>query len=143
MDEKLISLKSEKINSPKEAIIESGRLLLENGNIKENYINKMIESYEKNGAYIVIAPRIAMPHASYKDGVIKAGFSILTLKEPIEFGNKENDPVDVIIGLASGSTEEHIENIKKITEVFANNKKIETIFNATDKEDIIKLFEEE
>ena len=108
MDEGLISLKSEKIHSSKEAIMEAGKLLLKNGNIEENYIDKMIESYEKNGAYIVIAPRIAMPHASYKDGVIKAGFSILTLKEPVVFGNKENDPVDVIIGLATGSNDEHI-----------------------------------
>ena len=143
MREGLILLKSEKVYSPKEAIIEAGRLLLKNGNIEENYINKMVESYEKNGAYIVIAPRIAMPHASYKDGVIKAGFSILTLKEPVMFGNKENDPVDVIIGLASGSMDEHIEIIKKITKVFTNNKKIETVFNAVDKEEIIKLFNEE
>ena len=143
MDEGLISLKSEKIHSSKEAIMEAGKLLLKNGNIEENYIDKMIESYEKNGAYIVIAPRIAMPHASHKDGVIKAGFSILTLKEPVVFGNKENDPVDVIIGLATGSNDEHIEIIKKITKIFTNNKKVEIIFNATDKKDVIKLFEEE
>ena len=88
MNEKLISLKMEMIKSPQEAIMESGKLLLKNGNIKDEYIDSMINSYKKNGAYIVIAPRIAMPHAREKDGVINAGFSILTLKEPIKFGNE-------------------------------------------------------
>ena len=143
MNEKLISLKMEMIKSPQEAIMESGKLLLKNGNIKDEYIDSMINSYKKNGAYIVIAPRIAMPHAREKDGVINAGFSILTLKEPIKFGNEENDPVDVIIGLASGNSEEHIEIIQKITEIFSNKEKLEVIFKTTDKKEVIKLFEEE
>lgn len=143
MSEKLISLKMEMVKSPQEAIIESGKLLLKNGNIKDEYIDSMINSYKKNGAYIVIAPRIAMPHAREKDGVINAGFSILTLKEPIKFGNEENDPVDVIIGLASGNSEEHIEIIQKITEIFSNKEKLEVIFKTTDKKEVIKLFEEE
>ncbi|MBP9477513.1 MAG: PTS sugar transporter subunit IIA [Sebaldella sp.] len=143
MNEKLISLKMEMIKSPQEAIMESGKLLLKNGNIKDEYIDSMINSYKKNGAYIVIAPRIAMPHAREKDGVINAGFSILTLKEPIKFGNEENDPVDVIIGLASGNSEEHIEIIQKITKIFSNKEKLEVIFKTTDKKEVIKLFEEE
>ena len=143
MSEKLISLKMEMVKSPQEAIIESGKLLLKNGNIKDEYIDSMINSYKKNGAYIVIAPRIAMPHAREKDGVINAGFSILTLKEPIKFGNEENDPVDVIIGLASGNSEEHIEIIQKITKIFSNKEKLEVIFKTTDKKEVIKLFEEE
>ena len=143
MSEKLISLKMEMIKSPQEAIMESGKLLLKNGNIKDEYIDSMINSYKKNGAYIVIAPRIAMPHAREKDGVINAGFSILTLKEPIKFGNEENDPVDVIIGLASGNSEEHIEIIQKITKIFSNKEKLEVIFKTTDKKEVIKLFEEE
>ena len=133
----------EMIKSPQEAIMESGKLLLKNGNIKDEYIDSMINSYKKNGAYIVIAPRIAMPHAREKDGVINAGFSILTLKEPIKFGNEENDPVDVIIGLASGNSEEHIEIIQKITKIFSNKEKLEVIFKTTDKKEVIKLFEEE
>ena len=35
MNEKLISLKMEMIKSPQEAIMESGKLLLKNGNIKD------------------------------------------------------------------------------------------------------------
>ena len=141
MNEKLISLKMEMIKSPQEAIMESGKLLLKNGNIKDEYIDSMINSYKKNGAYIVIAPRIAMPHAREKDGVINAGFSILTLKEPIKFGNEENDPVDVIIGLASGNSEEHIEIIQKITNHFAHHLKDDGIPTDESLELIKKVFQ--
>ena len=84
-----------------------------------------------------------MPHARPEEGVLKAGFSILTLKEGVEFGSAENDPVDLIIGLAANNSNEHVEVIQKITEIFSDNEKRETIFNAENKEEIMNLFKEE
>ena len=74
-----------------------------------------------------------------KDGVINAGFSILTLKEPIKFGNEENDPVDVIIGLASGNSEEHIEIIQKITKIFSNKELLKDWEKTTTNESKLKM----
>ena len=142
INENMIALK-ESCKTPEEAVIRAGELLLKNGNVTQNYIDAMVKSYKVNGAYIVIAPRFAMPHARPEEGVLKAGFSILTLKEGVEFGSAENDPVDIIIGLAANNSNEHVEVIQKITEIFSDNEKRETIFNAENKEEIMNLFKEE
>ena len=136
INENMIALK-ESCKTPEEAVIRAGELLLKNGNVTQNYIDAMVKSYKVNGAYIVIAPRFAMPHARPEEGVLKAGFSILTLKEGVEFGSAENDPVDLIIGLAANNSNEHVEVIQKITEIFSDNEKRETIFNAENKEEIM------
>jgi PTS system ascorbate-specific IIA component len=139
ISENVIALKEE-CKTPEEAVSKAGELLLKNGNVTQNYVDAMVRSYKVNGAYIVIAPRFAMPHARPEEGVLKAGFSILTLKTPIEFGSIENDPVDLVIGLAAANSDEHVEVIQKITEIFSDKEKSETIFNAESKEDIMKLF---
>ena len=61
----------------------------------------------------------------------------------MEFGSAENDPVDLIIGLAANNSNEHVEVIQKITEIFSDKEKRETIFNAENKEEIMNLFKEE
>ena len=53
----------------------------------------MINAVEELGPYIVIIPHIAIAHARPSDNVLKNGISLITLKEPVEFGNKDNDPV--------------------------------------------------
>ena len=91
-----------------------GKLLNQFGYVEESYIDAMVETYKEFGSYIVITKNVAMPHARPEKGAIKSGFSIIRLSKPLNFGNKENDPVSLVIGLSSISNDEHIENIKKI-----------------------------
>ena len=142
INKNMIALK-EDINTPEEAIKKAAELLFESGYITKEYIDAMLETYKVNGAYIVIAPKFAMPHARPENGVIKSGFSILTLKEGVNFGSKDNDPVELIIGLAASNSDKHIEVIQKITEIFSNKEKTELIFNTTNKDEIINIFWEE
>lgn len=44
---------------------------MNNGCIKESYIDAMVNTVKNMGPYIVIAPGIAMPHAAPEDGVLK------------------------------------------------------------------------
>lgn len=97
-----------------DAITKAGMLLLDRGYIQNNYIDEMIETYKKYGPYIVITKNVAIPHAKITGGSIKSGYSIIRLKKPINFGNIDNDPVKIVIGLSSKDNDEHIDNIKKI-----------------------------
>ena len=60
----------------------------------------MIETVEKMGPYIVIAPGLALAHSRPSEAVLKTGLSWVRLSTPVKFGNKANDPVSLVIGLA-------------------------------------------
>lgn len=88
----------EKVGDWKEAIRIGAKPLLENDSIEDRYIDSMIEMCKKYNAYIVLADRFAMPHASHECGVKKMGVSLLVVKEPVDFLGK---PVQVILTLAA------------------------------------------
>ena len=72
------------------------------------YTDQMIETVEKMGPYIVIAPGLALAHSRPSEAVLKTGLSWVRLSTPVKFGNKANDPVSLVIGLAGHDENEHI-----------------------------------
>ena len=68
------------------------------------------------GPYIILAPGLAMPHARPEEGVIKASFALVTLKEPVTFEG-EDEPVSVFIILAGSDSDRHMEGLMEITQV--------------------------
>ena len=66
--------------------------------------------------YIILAPGLAMPHARPEEGVIKASFALVTLKEPVTFEG-EDEPVSVFIILAGSDSDRHMEGLMEITQV--------------------------
>lgn len=125
--------------TPEEAIREAGVLLEKNGYCTSRYIEKMIDSFNLYGDYIVVDEHIAMPHARPEDGAIKSGFSILTLKEPIEFGHEDNDPVSIVFGLVGATSDDHVNTIRKLATLCDSKEFIATLMNSTSEQEIINL----
>ena len=98
-----------------EAIRYAGKLLMDNGFVEEEYIDGMIDIFNEFGPYIVISEGIAMPHSRPETGALRSGFCVVRLKKPIEFGNEENDPVKLIVGLSAKDDESHLEVIQFIS----------------------------
>ncbi len=110
-----------------EAIRIGGALLKDVGAISQNYIEEMVKSMKTLGPYIVIAPGIAMPHARPEMGVNKLGLSLITLKQPIFFGNPNNDPVKLVLCLAASNETEHIEAMAELVSLLSDAQKIKNI----------------
>ena len=89
-------------------IWESGKLLVEKGDITEEYIKAVIDNVNEVGPYIVITKGVALPHATNKIGVIRTSMSFVRLKTPVNFGNKSNDPVKYIFMLATTDATPHL-----------------------------------
>ncbi|ATD54297.1 PTS sugar transporter subunit IIA [Clostridium chauvoei] len=121
------------------AIYEVGDLLLKAGKVEEKYIKAMIDTVNEMGAYIVMANGVAMPHARPENGAKDIGFSLITLKNPIAFGNEEYDPVRVIIAICALDHNSHIELLKDIMLLLEDDDFIEKINNCKDKVEIINL----
>ncbi len=93
----------------KDAIRKGGSLLVNSGCCEERYIEAMITSCVQNGPYFILAPGLAMPHSRPENGVLKTGYALVTLKKGVEFGDEENDPVDVLIFMAARDQATHTE----------------------------------
>jgi|SRR5699024_2327199 len=117
----------------------SGDLLVKAGLATETYTEAMIEGYKKVGPYIVIAPGIAIPHSRPENGAIKSGFSLVRLKNPIEFGHDKNDPVKLVCAITGVGNNGHIEMLQKIAVILGDSEKYEQIVHANDFNEISKI----
>ncbi|MCR2822923.1 PTS sugar transporter subunit IIA [Lederbergia panacisoli] len=127
--------------TPEKAIRIAGNLLADNGYVEKRYVEAMVESFEKNGPYIVIAPQIAMPHARPEDGVLEACISMIKLETPIPFGSTPNDPVKLVFALGASDSEEHLKVLKKLMNLLGNKEAVEQLKAATSYESIRGLIE--
>ncbi|GAB3526027.1 PTS sugar transporter subunit IIA [Photobacterium alginatilyticum] len=104
----------------REAIKLGTDMLIASGAVEQSYHDAIIRSVEKLGAYIVIAPNFAMPHARPEDGVNRTAFALVTLKEPVFFDGEE-EPVDVMVTLAGSSSDQHMEGLMEVTQVLEDD----------------------
>ncbi|GAL17715.1 PTS systemIIA component [Vibrio maritimus] len=54
--------------------------LLEQGKVEASYLEAIKAKHEEIGAYYVLAPKIAMPHARPEDGVNEAALQVTVFK---------------------------------------------------------------
>lgn len=123
-----------------ESVIKAGELLVENGIVRADYVIRMVRTVHELGPYIVIAPGLAIPHARPDESVIRSGISIVTLKKPVDFGNKTNDPVSLVIGIAGHNDESHLANMQVIADIFEDEGTIMKIVACQDKQLIADIF---
>ena len=84
-----------------DAVREAGRLLVETGCAKPQYVDAMVRTVEELGPYIVLSKGLAMPHARPEAGAQKIAMSLVLLKNPVNFGNKNHDPVEAVFALCA------------------------------------------
>ncbi|SKC69987.1 BglG family transcription antiterminator [Maledivibacter halophilus] len=124
-----------------DAVYKGGKILLDKDYITPRYIHGIINKIKEIGPYIVIAPGIALPHARPEEGVKKLSMSIMTLKNPVEFGNEDNDPVNLIITLAAIDNETHLKALSQLMGLLNNSEDVKKILNAKEKKEVIKILE--
>lgn len=118
------------------AVRESGAALVASGATDEAYTDEMIATVEQLGPYIVIAPGIALAHARPSPAVHRAGMSIVTLRDPVAFGHRDNDPVHLVVGLAAPDDEGHVTALATLAEFLADEGRREALSTATDPADV-------
>ena len=121
------------------AIELAGDLLVASGRVTPEYTNAMIEVLESHGPYFVIAPGIALAHSKPADSVLSTGLSLVTLAEPITFGNDANDPVKLVFGLCAVDHDSHIELLAELSALLSDNETVNILLNAVDSEQIREL----
>lgn len=140
LDESLVQFESS-VRNWEEAIVKSAKPLLDGDYIEQGYVDAMIESVNEYGPYIVIAPRVAMPHARPETGSKKIGYSILKLEQPVAFSEEAEHEVELLIALSCVNAESHIELLQFIVEVLSDEVKFENALKASSKQALIDIFQ--
>jgi mannitol/fructose-specific phosphotransferase system IIA component (Ntr-type) len=128
------------VSSWEEAIRAAGKLMVDDGAVEPRFVDAMIRVKNEFGPYIVVAPGIALPHAKPEDGVIQASIAVIRLKNTVEFGNKDNDPVYLVVALAAVDNKQHIEGLRQLSGVLGNDDKIAAIKKVQTKEELLDIF---
>lgn len=127
------------VDNWQDAIRAVGQLLVDDKAVEPRFVDAMIRVAKEFGPYIVLAPGFAMPHARPEDGCIRSSIALITLTNPVEFGNKENDPVNVVVALASTSKESHITGLSELATVMSEEGMVEKLAAAETIQDVLKI----
>jgi len=99
----------------------AGGLLEQAGVASAEYTQAMVDNVVENGPYIVIAPGFAFAHARPSAAVHRTGMSWVRLKEPVDFGSGENDPVTLIVALAAVDSKDHTHALAELSGVLGDD----------------------
>ena len=133
----------DKVNDWQTAVRIASKPLLEYGYIEESYVEAIISSVNEIGPYIVLAPKVAVPHASPDAGVHRLGISLLQLKEPVNFGlaDDEDKNVQLIFVLATVDSSAHLKALQQLALILDDDDIIESLIRAEMPEEILGLIE--
>ncbi len=127
------------VSNKEEAVRYVGGILLNNGYVKENYIDKMLEREEI--ATTFMGNSLAIPHGTEdaKKEVLATGLSVVTVPDGVDFG--DGNIVKLLIGIA-GKGDEHLEILSQIAIICSEEENVEKLIQASSKEEIITLLNE-
>lgn len=122
-----------------DAITKAVSPLVENGFVEARYIQGIIDNTNLYGPYYVLAPDIALPHASPEQGVIKKQLGVTLLRQPVKFSEGGYD-VRLLITLAASDNKGHLEALQQLSEIMSDEERLKLIINAKTREEILGLF---
>jgi PTS system ascorbate-specific IIA component len=128
--DKSIAIK-ESVTDRSQAILITGGLLVASQRVLPGYIQLMLDAVDKFGPYIVIAPGIALAHGKPGDQVLTTGLSLLMIREPIEFKHSQNDPVQLVFGLAATDHDSHIELMAELAEFLSDPHRVNSLLTCS------------
>ncbi len=111
--------------------------LLEDGSIEQRYVDKIINNTKEIGPYYVLGPNIALPHARPEFGVKQLGLSILVMKEPVWFSDKERHKVQLIIVLAAVDDQSHLGALSELAAVLGDETNVNKLIHSKSEEEFL------
>ncbi len=122
-----------------DAIKSVGSVLVRNKKIDTQYIDDMIAAVHKFGPYIVLLPGFAFAHAQVSEAVKEDCMALITLKDPVKFNHKANDPVKTVFAFGTCSKDGHMEIIQNLGAMLMVPENVKAISNAKDANEIMEI----
>ncbi|HGK7332227.1 TPA: PTS sugar transporter subunit IIA [Streptococcus suis] len=124
------------------AVYQTALPLITYGKVTESYVNEMIQTVKDLGPYVVITKSVALPHARPEAGAKELAISVGVLQSPVNFGNRENDPVKYVFGLSALDSHTHLEAMSELVELLEEDKFYHLLDSAGTAEEIVDYIKE-
>ncbi len=142
LESSLIQISSKRLDW-REAIALAAAPLVNQRYIEERYIQAMIQTVEEMGAYIVLAPKTAVPHARPEAGALKTGISLLKLDHPVDFNvDNETDPdrfVQLVFVLAAKDNHGHLGALMSLSQLLEEDAQLEELIHCTTVDQLVNV----
>lgn len=125
----------------KEAVRAGCGLLLREECIGSEYAEAILRHHEEMGPYMVVAPGIMFAHARPEEGAKKISISLVRLKEPIAFGNETNDPVSLVLTLATTDNTAHLALLAGLMSLLSDEADMKQVMQAQAVEEVMAVIE--
>ncbi len=129
----------EKFDDWHDAIRASIKPLVDDGVVENSYADSIFDALKEYGPYICIAPDICLPHAFNTGNVNRTEICFMKCNTPVIFDEEENHQSRIFFALAANSSDEHLENMKKLMKMLDQDNLIEMLLEARTNEDFKKL----
>lgn len=122
-----------------EAIREAGRLLVEGGYVKPEYVESMIEREETVSTFM--GNFIAIPHGreDAKELINETGISVVQVPQGVNFGNENEDKLAMIIIGIAGAGDDHLEVLSQIAVYCSEVENVTKLADAKSEQEIVQL----
>lgn len=138
LDESLVLLDVE-ASDWEDAIRKAAQPLVDNKKVTPSYVDDIIKGVNELGPYIVIMEHVALPHARPESGALESAVGIVTLKEPVEFGSADNDPVKYLFPLSAKDNDSHLGALQSLVELLSDPDFFAQLDSASTPKDVVDL----
>lgn len=128
----------ESVSNWEEAIKIASRPLLEKQKIEERYIQSMINNIKELGPYIVLMPRVAMPHSRPQHGVAENCMSLLKLDKGVSFSSEKED-VNLVFILGAKDSNSHVDLLVQLSDLLEKEENVSNLIEAKTVDEIFSL----
>ena len=131
----------DRVDGWEDAIRVAAKPLTADMSVTNHYVEAMINNVKKFGSYIVVAPKVAMPHSRPEDGVNKNCLALLKINEGVFFGEEtdEDEKVYVLFVLGAVDSNSHIETLTELMDIIDDEDKIDAMVKAESINEIMEL----
>ncbi len=130
---------NKKVLNREEAIRLAAKPLLDNGDIKEEYVDDIINKMEELGPYMAIMPSVVIAHSRPGELVERDCISMMTLDEPVYFGNEDNDPIEIIFVIAAKENNSHLDVLQDLARVLIDEEAVNKIKEANNSKEVLDI----
>lgn len=125
----------------RDVVAASTLLLEEHGYVTKDYKSAIVRNILDFGPGMVMFPGTLISHAAPADGCKKLGFSFMSLRHPVHFGNKQYDPVQIVFTLSAVDSTSHMEALMQLFHLLSEQSLREQLAAAKTKDSVIRIIQ--